>query len=329
MKNILYLVSIIVLLLSCDESESEVNIGKEVIDQNAPYFEIEFDNRVFKTANAKASVIDGVVTINATDVKTHEIFIVQLNNDKEDTYTLSPNDYVGKMVYKNNDEISFYTSPYSYSGRIDLLSINFSRFLLFGKFSFTGIRLVPMLNPDGTTVLDLKGNPRYTQEIKNFTNGSFTNIPFSISDAIDTTLDKIPDNMFYVKIENQEFVETSIQAYKTKIGDVEVIKFKISNSSKEFEMQVPASALLAEEYILNSSSSDPSTPKVLCHIKPDAAPESTYYPFSTSTDVAKLTIIQHNTNTNVVMGFFDFSAVDENDSIFRFEGGKFSITYTE
>ena len=215
MKHFFYTLSVLLLifLFSCDEMESEINLGNNEVEENSINFEVEFNGTIFTTKKAEASIIDGVTIIKATDEITNEIFIIELNRDVVGDFTFAPNDYVGNITYRKDAESSFYTSPYSYSGRVDLMQIDETNATLFGNFSFSGIQLIPVLDDEGNPVTD-----EYTTRIRSFTNGVFAHIPFSRTEGVSNAIEDLPsDNTFTVKIDDTEYMESSISAEKTMI----------------------------------------------------------------------------------------------------------------
>ena len=327
MKHFFYTLSVLLLisLFSCDEMESEINLGNNEVEENPINFEVEFNGTIFTTKKAEASIIDGVTIIKATDEITNEVFIIELNRDVVGDFTFTPNDYVGNITYRKDVESSFYTSPYSYSGRVDLTQIDETNATLFGNFSFSGIQLIPVLDDEGNPVTD-----EYTTRIRSFTNGVFTHIPFSRTEGVSNAIEDLPsDNTFTVKIDDTEYMESSISAEKTMVDTTEVIQIVISNNDAKIEFQIPALTITTEQYTLDPTNTDPVMAKITYTTTPDIGEEVIYTPTEGEIETPILTSIKHNTNTNRMDISFAFTGKNNLDETLNFTEGRISVTYTE
>ena len=329
-KILSLLILITITFISCDD-EVEINIGKAQLLENQTNFEVEFDGQVYHADYVEASIVDGITVLKATKTSTKEVISISLNNDQVGVYNLSPNDNIGTIAYKKNTDDTFSTSPTAFSGRIDLENIDYNQMKLFGSFSFIGVRMIPLLDDQGQPVLDNQGDTVYTEEIKHFTNGIFENINFSITQAVNPNLEPDPEptnNTFFMKIDGDEFVETTINAEKIMVNGAEVIQIKATNdgSNHVFKLQMPADVVFGSSYELQGTTSNPASESIATYRIISSS--QIFEPYSGSIAVPILRITSHNTDINKIVGTFEFSG-EHGVLLKEFTEGAFSVTYTE
>ena len=323
----LLFVVIIALLTSCEDSE--INLGEPQVLENQPVFKVDFDNETFIADYIEASIVNGKTLLKATKTSTNEVFVLQLNNDQKDVYTFAPYKNYGEILYKKEEDDTFYTSPNAYSGRIDLVTIDEANMRISGNFSFIGTRIKPLLNDAGVQVKDENDNLQYVEEIKNYTNGIFANITYSNIEAIDVNIEPetVPEvNEFSVKIADVEFVETAITVEKVTIDDVDVLKIKatIEAENREINIQIPAIVSVNGNFELVGA---------VTNIESDAtviySDVSNYLPFSGDIATPSLYVFTHDTYKNKIVGKFQFSGKNDSNETLEFTEGTFTVTYTE
>ena len=333
MKKFLSLISIIVfILISCDDAE--INLGEDSLIENQPNFQVDFDNQTYKADIVQASIVNGVTILKAYKTSTKEYVVIVLNKDVEGQFTFSPDDNMGVISYKKDEDDTFFTSPSAYSGRVDLINIDYQKMKLFGAFSFIGIRMIPVLDQEGNPILDADNNPTYTEEIKYFDNGHFENIEFSNITAIDPNLEPDPEpttDTFFMKIDGVEFVETTLKAEKLTVDGAEVIQIKATNggSNFKFNLQMPADVVFGSAHVLYGSTNDPANDSISSYTVVQQNNE-TFEPYSGG-EIANpiLKILTHDSTTNKITGTFEYSAKLGNGETKQFTEGAFSVTYTE
>ena len=333
MKKYLSLISLVLglFLISCDDAE--INLGEENLIENQSNFQVDFDGQTYIADYTEASIINGVTIIKAYKTSTKEYVVINLNNSEIGNYTLSPNDNIGKVSYKKDENDTFFTSDTAYSGRIDISNIDMTKLKLFGNFSFIGIRMIPSLDAGGNQLYDdVTGEPLYNEEIKNFTNGLFSNIDFSIVEAVDPNLEPDPEptsDTFFMKIDTVEFIETTLTAEKVLVDGVSVINIRATNTNHVFEMQMPADVVFSSQHELFESTTDAASEAIVSY-KILSGPYS-YGPYSGDIVNPRLTILTHDAITNKIVGTFEFSAhrLGGGTETLEFTEGAFSLTYTE
>jgi hypothetical protein len=332
MKKFLSLLSIIIFtFVSCDDPE--INFGEESLIENQPNFQVDFDNQTYTADYVEASIVDGVTILKAYKTSTKEYVVIVLNKDIEGEFTFSPNDNIGKISYKKDEDDTFFTSPTAFSGRVDLVTIDYQKMKLFGAFSFIGVRMIPALDDEGNLILDENDNPTYEEEIKNFTNGHFENIEFSNVVSVDSNIEPEPEpttDTFFMKIDEEEFVETTLSAEKLTIDGVAVIQIRATNdgSNHVFKLQMPANVVFGSSHLLLSDTTNPGEDSLASYRI--ISTNETFVPYSGGTiNLPILQIISHDTATNKIVGTFEFSGELGNGDTKQFTEGAFSVTYTE
>ena len=334
MKKYLGLIVIVFITLFSCENNYEINLGDGNLIENQSNFQVDFDGQTYHADYVDASIVDGITILKAYKAITKEYVVIKLNKDIEGSYTFAPNSQLGKMLYKKETDDSFSTSPTAFSGRVDLTTIDYAKMKLFGEFSFIGVHMVPLLDPQGNPVLDANNEQVFTEEIKNFTNGSFSNIDFSITDAVDPNVEpptEPTNDTFFVKIDGNEFVETTLNAAKITVDGVDVIQIKATNdgSNHVFLLQMPADVVFGSSHILQSSTTSPASESIATYRI--ISTSQTYGAYSGDIAVPILRIVSHDTNTNKIVGTFEFSAerLNGGSETLQFTEGAFSVTYTE
>ncbi len=332
MKKFLSLLSIVIFtFVSCEDPE--INFGEESLIENQPNFQVDFDNQTYTADYVEASIVDGVTILKAYKTSTKEYIVIVLNKDIEGEFTFSPNDNIGKISYKKDEDDTFFTSPTAFSGRVDLVTIDYQKMKLFGAFSFIGVRMIPALDDEGNLILDENDNPTYEEEIKNFTNGHFENIEFSNIVSVDSDLEPEPEpttDTFFMKIDGEEFVETTLSAEKLTIDGVAVIQIRATNdgSNHVFKLQMPADVVFGSSHRLFEETTNPGEDSLASYRI--ISTSETFVPYSGGTiDLPILQIISHDTATNKIVGTFEFSGELGNGDTKQFTEGAFSVTYTE
>ncbi len=333
MKKFLSVLILVIITFSSCDGDSEINLGEESLIENQSNFQVDFDGQTFIADYAVASIVDGVTIIKAIKASTSEVVVIVLNKDAIGSYDFTPNENSGSFAYKKNDEEMFITSDTSHSGNIEITQINKDRLKLFGKFSFVAVRLIPKLDANGNQVLDGNDLPVFDEEIKEFKNGLFSNIALSLTNAIDSNIDSVPDSSndtFFMKIDGEEFIETTLTAERLIIDGVDIIRVMATNdgSNHIFKLEFPASVSFNNLLTLQASTTNSSNDAVVTYRVVSLSQEFGAYSGAITNPL--LTIISHDLNNNKVTGTFEFSGHLEDDSESKdFTEGAFSVTYTD
>ncbi len=326
MKRVLFFISIILIVfISCDD-DIAINLGNS--PQNTSNFQVDFDGVTFTADLAVASIINGVTTIKAVKNDTNEVVIIILNRDQIGNYTFSPNGNQGIISYQKEDETIFTSSATEFSGRVDLDVIDTSLFLLSGEFSFIGKRIVQQLDNLGNPIPDGNGGFIMTEEIKNFTNGMFTDISFSLTVPVITNPPLV--NEFFMNLDANEFIETTLSAVKSIVSGVEIITIKATNngSNHKFELKMPAN-IAVNTFVVQSQITDPALD--VAGLYTILSPSQSFGAVSGAIVNPELIIDSHDVTAKRIVGHFEFSTsqIGGGSITHEFTEGTFALTYTD
>ena len=327
LNNKTILIILFSILLSSCESDVEINIGN-IQEPVVAEFQVDFDGQTWIADRTEAIVNSDETIITAFKDNDQQKIVITLNDSEVNSYILDATNPVGKIEYFETPSAEpFTTDVINPIGRIDVTERDMIHKLISGQFFAILHRLTPQVDANGNPVLDADGNPVYDDETKNFTNGIFNNIIF-ISDVVDNPN---PDNNeFFVKLDDEEFVETALIAKKEVVGGVDVIKIRASRggSNEVIEIQVPADIVTGNNLLVGSTT-DPANDTVAFYRI--LSPSQTFIPTAGTIPVPLLQISLHNTTTKRIEGTFSFSSTQQGGgaTTHEFTEGSFAVTYTE
>ena len=211
---------------SCSSSE-------EKFDDNIDgTLHVDFDGKTFVSTSVQAIVSDKYISITGLRAPNGDFIQITLPTNKVGTYTwknltnvsdvlvlgYTPAAAKNSFICVPNENIDA-SLKYTDTGSLTISSIDNATKKISGTFQFTGI--------------DFTGN-NGKGEVKTFTNGVFTNIPFTADVATPTS------NTFSAKLDGVAFVPTSVfailQSGKISIsvrrGSVETIGLSIPSTVK-------------------------------------------------------------------------------------------------
>ena len=115
------------------------------------------------------------------------------------------------------------------------------------------------------------------------------------------------------------------------VDAVEVIKIQAisSDSNRRVILQIPLNIEVGTEQVLHGNTSDPANETMATYVV--ITPASTFRAYSGAIVNPKITIASHDTDANVIIGTFEFSAQNNATpvEIKEFTEGAFTIVYTE
>lgn len=324
------LVLILLTLVSCGD-EVEINVGD--IIENHTNFQVDFDGETYTADVATAYIHNGITTIIAKKYDTQEFVVIAVNETAIGEYILSPTQNEGTIYYKKDVEKSFITNTTEISGRVDLGIIDYSFKRVTGTFSFVGKRYTQQFDTLGNPMLDGGGNLVFTEEVKTFSNGIFTDIvlaltaPENLGGTSGTN-----NNEFFVNIDETdngtddgaEYVESIVTAHKATEGGfsyititakragLEAIVLKIPTAQNTGNAAIKDIIVVGDEVVGNYTLN-----------------QTNYYTaVNQGTDLLNLTI--YNIGTKKLEGTFNFDVAHTvTGEIIHFYGGTFKVTYTE
>ncbi len=331
MKKVSIILALVLLITTSCNDEIEINLGK--IIENTTNFQVDFDGETFIADTATAYVYNGVTTIIAKKYDTKEFVVLSLNAVEIGSYILAPNQSEGAIYYKKDLEKPFITNATEIGGRIDLSKIDYDARSVSGTFSFVGKRYTQQFDTLGNPMLDTNNNLVFTEEVKTFSNGIFTDIVLALTAP--ENLDGTPEtntNEFFVNIDTTdnstddgtEYVETLVTAHKETQGGFTYIVITAKRAEQEsIVLKIPAAQNTGNAAI-----------KSIVAIGDEIVGNYTlnqanyYLAVNQNTDLLNLTV--YNVATKKLEGTFNFDVANViTGEIVHFYGGSFKVTYTE
>lgn len=256
-------------------------------------FQVDFDGQTFIADLASATINNEVINITGQSGTNGETVSLTLFEIIHGTYQLGvisnmnePNSAIYIQESGSSNTWESVTNFIDSQGEITVTEIDEANATISGTFHFTGH------NPNSST--------------KEFTNGSFTNIPYT----------RLPDNYeneFFAKVDGVEYVETLIQGFRNNFG---MIGFDARRNDEIISL-VMDSNITAGTYTFASP-----LPNL---------PNGTYSLSDTDYHIAKgtLTITLHDVFKRILMGTFEFTAEPFLTGVGTYEitEGSFCVTY--
>jgi hypothetical protein len=200
------------------------------------------------------------------------------------------------------------------SGTLNLTLFDTDAQLVSGSFSFTAVR--PLLDDNGDIMVDDAGN--ILSETIEITNGSFTEIPFTIE--VGTGM---PSDNFGCDINSNNFNIVELSVTKVLIAEVPVIKIvATSNTGATVRLDIPEAL---GEGMFNMVQISDGTELIGIY---KAGPSEV----SLSSNPGTITITTLNTETGELVASFEFSATDPsnmNPTIVEITNGFITVDYID
>lgn len=282
--------------VSCDTEPVDPLLVGEDPTQNAPAsFEVDFSNQTYQATTVQAAVVGTTVVITA--VKSDgSTFVITVPGTTTGTYTNAQILYAPTLgaadAYYNIDEDG------GLNGSVTLSSINTTTHKITGTFAFTGIYTGA-------------GQPDIA-----FTNGIFTNIPYSGTIA---PVEPAGDPLFTVKIDG---VLYTADTYQATVGNglTSVVGFRGTNGEY---VGILIDGIAVGEY----------TEEAFFTYSPDGSEDGEYSNISfdpVNADLGYVQITEINTAAHTISGNFHFTGYLDGQPNKAFTEGTFeNIPYTD
>lgn len=331
MKKLAAIIALILItFISCND-EVEINVGK--IIENHTNFQVDFEGETYTADVATAYIHNGITTIIAKKYDTQEFVVIAVNETEVGEYILSPTQNEGTIYYKKDVEKPFITNASEISGRVDLGVIDYSLKRVSGTFSFVGKRYTQQFDTLGNPILDGNGNLIFTEEVKTFSNGIFTDIVLSLTAP--ENIGGTPgtnNNDFFVNIDTTdnstddgtEYVESIVTAHKATEGGFTYITITAKRAGMEtIVLKIPVAQNTGNAAIKDIIVAGDEV------IGNYTLNQTNYYTaVNQGTDLLNLTI--YNIGAKKLEGTFNFDVAHTvTGEIIHFYGGTFKVTYTE
>ncbi len=311
----------IVMFTSCDDEAIDLELQQLVDETNAAQnpttgnptgggsaeamFQVDINGETYVSEITSGAFINGVVNITALRNNNEETITITFQANQTGIYQLgiaNPGEfYVNGAAYVPeagaNAFVSGLTGNTVSQGEIDLMVIDEANQTLSGTFNFTAYREETLGNV----------------ETLEFTNGSFTNIPYS-GDLGDINN---PDNSFFAKVDGVEFVEDTVNGIEV-LGAFNTIGITaVKNSFETIGITVP-NDITPGEYTFG--------------LPGDGSPVGQYNVSQTDAFIGDGTLIitVHDTENNRIEGTFSYTATSflgNPEPIYEITEGTFGISY--
>ena len=282
---------------SCTEAginfpgSEEANIGSGV-------FEVTFDGNTFITSNVNYTTDNSEILIAVNNPSTNEIFTLRVNGTSTGTYDLigfnSHASYINNSN-PNSSDVWSTTQSVTKAGEITISAIDDTNNTISGTFSFSGINL-------------------FTGDVKQFTKGSFTNIPKGTG-----TTPVASNNKFSAKVDGVLYETISVFGTATTVlGTADLILVTGNKSFSEVMTLYFDGDVVPGEYDLGSPFAQ-------------SYPSGTYSLNTTNINIGdgKVIITIHDTAAKRIAGTFEFEASPLTSSTpnYSITEGSFDVIY--
>lgn len=167
----------------------------------AALFSVDFNGQTFVASNYQAVITGGSIVVSGIRASNGDSVSFIVSGTTTGSYPANDNIIIYQPAGTNYGYLGINPSnPDLNTGSIVITSINTTNNTLSGTFNFTGY----WSDNDEEGVLPIA-----------FTNGVFTNIPF--------TSENYTDDTFYAKVNGQEFVDVDIFTAETSVAGVDLI----------------------------------------------------------------------------------------------------------
>jgi hypothetical protein len=287
-------------------SDSNTNPTNSNPNGTSGVFKVDFDGQTFTANTTQAIVNSSYVAI--TGVKsTGEFFQITIPSANVGTYNLTSNPSNFGLIYTmGSGQIPYLAASdsqgefanfanYTDTAEVKISSIDVTNKKISGTFKFTGVKFA---NNTGTTIVT-----------KTFTNGSFTNLPYTAD-----VVQQPSNNTFTAKFDGVNFVPTSITGLKSS-GFISIIGRR--GSIENIGLSFP----------------DNTTAGAVYNVTPFGSQRCQYIQDNTTAGIfggtGTITIISHDVTAKRVKGTFSFTAATILPPIVshNITEGTFDVTY--
>ncbi|RTY86456.1 DUF6252 family protein [Flavobacterium sp. GT3R68] len=295
-------------LISCTGDNEPLDPAIDLNDNgdNAAVFKADFDGQTFTANTTQAIVNDDYISINGRK-SSGEFFQITIPNAAVGTYTWDDFDTTGgfALAYSGGsgsipylgarDDVGTFAdfANYTDTAEITITSIDIQNHKISGTFHFTGVRFA-----DGSVT---------TVTTKTFTNGSFTNLPYTGDTTAPT------GNVFTAKLDGATYTPTNITGMKMS-GMISLVGRR--GNIENIGLSMPDNAVAGAVYPFTAFSSDARGQYI------DSA-SGIYGGDGT------MTIISHDVANKRIKGTFSFTAstVLPPTTTHAITEGTFDVTY--
>ena len=298
--TVLFMIASTFTFTSCSDDFEPVDPAVNIPGPNDPdpepepnpgTFKADFDGGTYTTSTTTAYVSGGVIIINALRAQ-GDSFSILLQGSTVGTYDANDNLIVYQPV---NTEYGYAgnhpTDENANTGSIIITEIDAVNQTISGTFSFTGY-----WTDDTVTVAP-----------KQFTNGVFTDLPFTTSAPTDDT--------FFAKIDGVDFVQTLIATADTEINNLSFLSIAAQDATQQSITVSVRPTLTVGEYLITGNT---TLDVVQVNYKPAGAD------FGTAAQSGFVTIVQ-KTPTRI-KGTFGATVTIEGTT-YQITTGSFDVAY--
>lgn len=280
---------------SCEEAGISFPASGEV---QSGVFEVTFDSQIFSTSNVEYTSDNSEIIIAVNNLDTKEIFTLRVDGTSAGTYDLIGFESHASYINNSNPNASDVwstTSSTVKAGEITISAIDDVNNTISGTFIFSGINLL-------------------TGDVKQFTKGSFTNIPKGTG-----TTPTASNNKFTAKVDGVLYETISVFGTATTVlGTADLILVTGNKSFTEVMTLYFDGDVVPGEYDLGSPFAQ-------------TYPSGTYALNNTNLNIGdgKVIVTIHDTATKRIAGTFEFEASPLTSSTpnYSITEGSFDVTY--
>ncbi len=308
MKKIIPFLSLFVLLsaFTCENEPLEGEFlnadGVDITDPDntqAGNFQVDFDGQTFVADVISATILNGVMNITGLRGSDGESVILTISENNEvGTYQLGVTNgvQVNAAAYSeqnnsNNGTWIAATDGIESQGEVTITEIDQENETMSGTFFFTG------------------NNPSLMTS-KEFTNGVFTNVPYT-----GTLVSSDDNNTFFAKVDGEEFVEDAINGTYTDLAGMTTIAVVATKNNLETMSVTLPGDVIPGTYDFASLS----------------IPNAQYNLGSTdiNSGTGTVTITTHDAVNKKLIGTFQFTAapLGGTGTSYEITEGSFDVTY--
>jgi hypothetical protein len=241
MKSInLFLVTLLaIFFIGCENEPVDPSLNSQVNNPNnnnptSGVFKATFDGQIFQTSNVECVLQNGILLMEATRTPNNDSFSIIITNAAVGTFPAKDHG----VIYEPAGSGGFgywaanINNPNEDLGSVVITSIDMVNKKISGTFNFKGYwsdTTIPNMTP------------------KNFTNGSFTNIPF--------LTESVTNDVFTANLNGATFSNATIAVLDTTIGGVDYISIGGARNNDSITITVKES-LGVGNYTITGASTD-------------------------------------------------------------------------
>lgn len=282
----------VTLLQSCDPSEDSNS------SPSTGTFQVDFDGQTYVADVVSATIIDDVINITGLRGPNDENVTLTVFGNSTGTYQLGvTNNQVelngAAYIEPNNDGTGVFvalTDGVTSQGELVITEIDEANLTMSGTFQFTGVNV-------------------NTEEVKEFTNGVFIEIPYN--DGLVGN-----DNTFFAKVDGAEFVEDVVNGVNVSAGGTSSIAISATKNNGQTIGLFFNTDVTPGDYSFGGFG---------------GIPLAQYNVGTTSLNIGSgtFTIITHDVANKHIVGTFEFTATPfgSTGSNYEITEGSFDVVY--